>query len=309
MPGVKFISLASGSKGNCYFLASPHAQVLLDCGIGIRALGKLLGEMRVDWRALDAVFITHTHGDHVRGLGALVKHLPALRVYAHERLAGEVARIVHRQQAASSRNAVAGAGGRRGWPVSGNGLALGGNGNGLSGNGARGNGYGQPAPHGLPVYLQTFKSQEGFNFRDLDILPVEVSHDCEPTVAFKVYAAGARVGLLTDLGTYTDGVRSAFCDCDALVLESNHCPELLRAGPYPESLKSRIRSGKGHLSNQQAVEFATGLPSLPGRLMLGHLSEQNNTPAQVHSAFTRVETGALPHTVLTQHAPGPLVEL
>jgi phosphoribosyl 1,2-cyclic phosphodiesterase len=314
VPGVRFISLASGSKGNCYFLASPHAQVLLDCGLGVRALAKLLAELRVDWRSLDAVFITHTHTDHVRGLGALLRNIPTLRVYAHERLAGELARLVHQQQAAPAHRAVAGAGGRRGWPGrAGTGLAGAlayGNGAGIGAHTAAGvNGYGQPARCGLPVYLQTFKSQEGFNFRDLGILPVEVSHDCEPTVAFKVYAAGARVGLLTDLGTYTDAVRAAFTDCDALVLESNHCPELLRTGPYPESLKSRIRSSKGHLSNQQAVEFATGLPSLPGRLMLGHLSEQNNTPAQVHNAFTRIETGALPHTVLTQHAPGPLVEL
>ncbi len=303
MPGVRFISLASGSKGNCYFLASPHAQVLLDCGLGIRALGNLLAGLRIDWRALDAVFITHTHTDHVRGLGALLRHLPGLRVYAHERLAGEVSRIVHSQQAAAGRNRAAGGSGRTGYQPSRWDR------DGRNGHPAAGNGNGQPAPHGLPVYLQTFKSQEGFNFRDLDLLPVEVSHDCEPTVAFKVYAAGARVGLLTDLGTYTDAVRASFNDCDALVLESNHCPELLRTGPYPESLKSRIRSGRGHLSNQQAVEFATGLPRLPGRLMLGHLSEQNNTPAHVTDAFTRVELGPLPHTVLTQHAPGPLVEL
>jgi phosphoribosyl 1,2-cyclic phosphodiesterase len=316
--GVRFISLASGSKGNCYFLATPHAQVLLDCGLGVRALGKLLAELRVDWRGLDAVFITHTHTDHIRGLGVLLKHVPTLRVYAHERLAAELSRLVHSQQAGPGKP-VAGAGGRRGWPGYGAALtaghgpagsgAAGGLGNGHAGPGAGGNENGQPAPHGLPMYLQTFRSQEGFNFRDLDVLPVEVSHDCEPTTAFKIYVSGARLGLLTDLGTYTDAVRSAFNDCDALVLESNHCLEMLRTGPYPESLKARIRSSKGHLSNDQAVEFATGLNHLPSHLLLGHLSEQNNTPAQVHSAFTRIELGALPHTVLTQHAPGPLVEL
>jgi phosphoribosyl 1,2-cyclic phosphodiesterase len=310
--GVKFISLASGSKGNCYFLATPHAQVLLDCGLGIRALAKLLADVRVDWRSLDAVFITHTHTDHIRGLGVLLKHVP-VRVYAHERLAAELSRLVHSQQAGPGKP-VAGAGGRRGWPGAHRTLngaldAALSNGNGAIAVNGAGNGHGQPAPHGLPMYLQTFKSQEGFNFRDLDILPVEVSHDCEPTTAFKIYSGGVRLGLLTDLGTYTDPVRAAFNDCDALVLESNHCPELLRTGPYPESLKARIRGSKGHLSNDQAVEFATGLNRLPQHLMLGHLSEQNNTPAQVHRSFTRVEHGALPHTVLTQHAPGPLVEL
>jgi phosphoribosyl 1,2-cyclic phosphodiesterase len=84
---------------------------------------------------------------------------------------------------------------------------------------------------------------------------------------------------------------------------------MLRTGPYHERLKTRIRGSKGHLSNDQAVEFATGLPSLPRHLLLGHLSESNNTPARASAAFTRIELGPVPHTVLTQRASGPLLEL
>ena len=96
--GVKFISLASGSKGNCYFLATPHAQVLIDCGISLRRLSQALRALGVDYRRLDAAFITHTHTDHIKGLGMLLKHVP-VRVYAHELLADELAAAIARQQA------------------------------------------------------------------------------------------------------------------------------------------------------------------------------------------------------------------
>jgi len=66
--------------------------------------------------------------------------------------------------------------------------------------------------------------------------------------------------------------------CDGIVLESNHCPDMLRNGPYPEPLKRRIRSSRGHLSNPAAAvclrDFGKDVP----RVILAHLSEINNTP-------------------------------
>jgi phosphoribosyl 1,2-cyclic phosphodiesterase len=67
-------------------------------------------------------------------------------------------------------------------------------------------------------------------------------------------------------------------NCDGIVLESNHCPDMLRNGPYPESLKRRIRSKRGHLSNPAAAaclqDFGRDVPLV----ILAHLSEINNTP-------------------------------
>jgi phosphoribosyl 1,2-cyclic phosphodiesterase len=65
---------------------------------------------------------------------------------------------------------------------------------------------------------------------------------------------------------------------DAIVLESNHCPEMLRTGPYPEMLKRRIRSKNGHLSNTQASECIRTLDHDITHIRLAHLSEVNNTP-------------------------------
>jgi phosphoribosyl 1,2-cyclic phosphodiesterase len=66
--------------------------------------------------------------------------------------------------------------------------------------------------------------------------------------------------------------------CDGIVLESNHCPDMLDNGPYPESLKRRIRSKRGHLSNPAAAACLRMLGKDVPRVILAHLSETNNTP-------------------------------
>jgi len=76
----------------------------------------------------------------------------------------------------------------------------------------------------------------------------------------------------------TPRIEEVLACCDAVVLESNHCPQMLEEGPYPEFLKRRIRSKHGHLSNAAA---ATCLRDIGGNLtavVLAHLSEVNNTP-------------------------------
>jgi phosphoribosyl 1,2-cyclic phosphodiesterase len=69
--------------------------------------------------------------------------------------------------------------------------------------------------------------------------------------------------------------------CDGIVLESNHCPDMLANGPYPESLKRRIRSKRGHLSNPAAAAGLQALGKDVPQVILAHLSETNNTPERV----------------------------
>jgi len=71
--------------------------------------------------------------------------------------------------------------------------------------------------------------------------------------------------------------------CDGVVLESNHCPEMLANGPYPESLKRRIRSSRGHLSNVAASEALRSLGADVSQIILAHLSEINNTMARARA--------------------------
>lgn len=98
-------------------------------------------------------------------------------------------------------------------------------------------------------------------------------------IAVRVSAGGRRFGLATDLGHVTRELRALLRGCDLVMLESNHCPELLETGPYPRRLKQRVAGPLGHLTNAQAAELAGALEDTRvSRLVLAHLSRTNNTP-------------------------------
>ncbi len=92
-------------------------------------------------------------------------------------------------------------------------------------------------------------------------------------------ADGAKVAIVTDLGCLTLSVRQHLREADCMILESNHDLEMLKAGPYPWYVKQRIKSRRGHLSNQDIEEYLASPDDFDGRtryLVLAHLSEINN---------------------------------
>ena len=109
---------------------------------------------------------------------------------------------------------------------------------------------------------------------------INTPHDAAESCCYRVTAPDGKSALIaTDMGYMTDEVRNAAMNSDFAVIESNHDLEMLKTGPYPYVLKKRILSDKGHLSNEAcAFELAELVRSGTLRLMLGHLSEQNNTP-------------------------------
>jgi phosphoribosyl 1,2-cyclic phosphodiesterase len=111
------------------------------------------------------------------------------------------------------------------------------------------------------------------------IEPFSVSHDAQDPCGYCIEEQSARLGYCTDTGVLSGEVIELFRRCDGLVLESNHCPQMLEDGPYPAMLKRRIRSRRGHLSNEQAGACLQLLGHDLGAVMLAHLSETNNTPA------------------------------
>lgn len=114
---------------------------------------------------------------------------------------------------------------------------------------------------------------------DIVVTPFAVSHDAEEPVAYRFDCAGQALAVVTDLGYMSDTIKSTLKGCQCFVLEANHDVDMLRAGPYPWSVKRRILSDKGHLSNQDA---AVALSDLLGtesvEVYLAHLSESNNQP-------------------------------
>jgi len=117
---------------------------------------------------------------------------------------------------------------------------------------------------------------------------IPTPHDGADGVAFVVDDGRRRVGLLTDLGHVFAGLADVLCSLDAVLIESNYDPAMLRRGSYPPWLQERIRGPGGHLSN---VESARLLAKTGGRLQwvcLGHLSEENNDPALALDVHRRI---------------------
>jgi len=120
---------------------------------------------------------------------------------------------------------------------------------------------------------------ESFQIKDMIFEPFALSHDCFPTVGYLIQTDNKRLALCTDLGMVTEEVRQYLPRANAIILESNHDPEMLLNGPYPWHLKERIASRLGHLSNQEAGELLQDIAHAGlSKIILGHLSDENNTP-------------------------------
>lgn len=118
-----------------------------------------------------------------------------------------------------------------------------------------------------------------FHINGVTFKPFRVSHDCNPTFGYLVEENSQVLAVCTDLGVVTENVREHVQQAQAVILESNHDPEMLMNGPYPWYLKERISGRTGHLSNHDAGEFLSEIikPYLR-KVVLGHLSEENNSP-------------------------------
>ena len=116
---------------------------------------------------------------------------------------------------------------------------------------------------------------------DIEVDPFSIPHDAADPVGYAFRAEGVKIALVTDLGYLPELVKFHLRGADCLVLESNHDLEMLKVGPYPWSVKQRVMSRIGHLSNHVVSEFLADPESFDGRarhLVLAHLSENNNTP-------------------------------
>jgi phosphoribosyl 1,2-cyclic phosphodiesterase len=127
--------------------------------------------------------------------------------------------------------------------------------------------------------VRMYSSTEPFQLGALQVRPFLTVHDAADPVAVTVrnVESGAKLGIATDLGRPTAAVRAELAGCHMLVLEANHDDALLWSGPYPWSVKQRIASSHGHLSNRAAAALARELfHSGLSNVVLAHLSEHCN---------------------------------
>jgi len=258
---MRFCILGSGSSGNSALLQTAGATVLIDAGLSARRLDQLLAQHAgLSLDKIDAIFLTHEHGDHCAGLDGLRKHAH-IRLYANTATARAIqAKLKHR-------------------------------------------------PHWVH-----FETGARFTYRDLEVASFSVPHDAQEPVGFRIECGGQTVVSLTDLGYAPPNVRAQLAAADILVVEANHCAELLKADPKrPWSLKQRISGRHGHLSNAAAAELLAATASPRWRhLFLVHLSRDCNTPDAVAAALAPIRAQLAPHcevTILAPGEPSPLIDL
>lgn len=297
---VRVTVLGSGSKGNCTVVTTSSTQILVDAGLSCREIVKRMRFAGVEPDRIDAVLITHEHQDHVQGLSVLARRFNA-PVYWTEATHAAWKRWMtprktmsfsawlelRRQQAAATAeesNAPA-----PGADLTEASLEL------LSVTAMEDLSEGEPAqqdsceseaanmfaaedPAMLPA-VEYFRAGIPIEIRGVRVTPFTVPHDAVDPVGFVLEVEGMRIAIATDLGYLPPNVRMHLQRTDLLMLESNHDLEMLRDGPYPWSVKQRVLSRVGHLSNETVGEYLEKEYDGSARfVVLAHLSESNNLP-------------------------------
>ena len=226
--GPEIYTLASGSSGNCVFVRSGAASLLVDAGISMRSIDKALCTLGGALAGIDALLVTHEHSDHIKALPMIASHY-GIPIY-------------------------------------------------------------MPAGclHGLPVDMDRSNVRpmpnDGFSLEvgDIKVTAFPTPHDSIASVGYVFDICGRRFGLATDMGMPTKNVAEALCGCESVIIEANYEKTMLENGPYPDYLKRRIASNRGHLENTDCAKMIAYL-ALEGKtdsFMLAHLSDKNNTPQQ-----------------------------
>jgi phosphoribosyl 1,2-cyclic phosphodiesterase len=142
-----------------------------------------------------------------------------------------------------------------------------------------------------PGCCQRMAFDQQIRIENLEVTALATSHDAAQPCGFSISDGSVRLTILTDLGETTDAYADLICDSQLIVIEANHDVHMLKSGPYPEHLKRRVLSARGHLSNDDCGRFlyrCLGKTSMSKTVWLAHLSATNNRPAL---AVDTVQTG------------------
>lgn len=284
--------LASGSKGNSTVVATQRTRILVDAGLSCRELLKRMHIAGEDAHALDAILITHEHQDHVQGVAVLARKL-GIPVYFTEMTHRAWVRWLHPQKRMTYAEWLR----RRQEPAEP-----------IQSAPEEAESAG-PDPAAIPS-VAFFEAGKRFAVGDIAVEPFTIPHDAADPVGFVFEGEGVRIGFATDLGYMPANARQALRGCDVLLLESNHDTEMLRDGPYPWSVKQRVMSRVGHLSNEAAAEFLErNYDGQAAYIVLAHLSESNNLPALARVSAERAlcdRASLLANKLLLAQQQGPL---
>ena len=154
---------------------------------------------------------------------------------------------------------------------------------------------------GIAPRLHAFSAGARFSIGDFSIRSFSTAHDAGDSVGYRLDSADGGAGLLTDTGYVTEEAAQALRGVSFLLLEANHDRRKLEAGPYPAYLKRRISGRVGHLSNEDAAQFAVCAAQSGAKdVLLAHLSQENNTPeAAFQTVRSALDAGGYSHVALS----------
>jgi phosphoribosyl 1,2-cyclic phosphodiesterase len=221
-----FCSLFSGSSGNSIFVSSGKTNVLIDAGLPGKSIEKALSKIDVDITKIDALFVTHEHIDHIKGVGVISRRYN-IPVYANSLTWSAMSKTI-----------------------------------------------GKIKEENIKII-----TNKCVPIKDMDIISYKTSHDAASPCGYVLESSHKKVCITTDLGYVTNDIEEILKDADVILLESNHDTEMLKFGPYPYTLKRRILSNVGHLSNDDCGNTIVKISNDKYKsVILGHLSKTNNYP-------------------------------
>ena len=293
---VRFTVLASGSKGNSTLVTGGQTRILVDAGLSCRELFRRMKLADEDPATLDAILITHEHQDHVNGLAVTARklgipvyftegtHRAWMRWLTPRRQMTYAQWLEQCRKQAETRQAEADA--NEGDPDDEETVTI-------AAQEAAEPEAAEPEkdPTWLPA-VEYFLAGQKFQVGDITVSPFTIPHDAMDPVGFVFEAEGVRMAVATDLGYMPPNVKAQLKKLDLLLLESNHDLEMLKDGPYPWSVKQRVLSRVGHLSNEAAATFLEeDYDGQATYVILGHLSESNNLPELARVTAERALSG------------------
>jgi phosphoribosyl 1,2-cyclic phosphodiesterase len=279
---VRFTILGSGSSGNCAYVETESARVLVDAGFSPRQIRQRLATIGRTPENLSAILITHEHADHVSGLFGLAEKFK-IPIYCNRDTQEAIVWSL-KQRWNSKRDPLF------------DGMEK------------------TTADFLTKLEWRLFQTGDRFELDDLFVETFPIPHDAQDPVGFLLRTSGGNFGFVTDLGHMTKLVAERVRAANVLVLESNHDVRMLQDSHRSWSLKQRILGRHGHLSNEAAAQAAVEIMSDGLKhLYLAHLSRECNKPELALRVMTeRMNQIGATHVQLqlaSQDAPCKTLEL
>ena len=248
---VSLTILGSGSSGNCAYVETAEARILVDAGFSPLQIRKRLATIGKTPENLSAILITHEHSDHIAGVLGLADkfHIP---VFCNRGTQDGTIWALKTKWDSNKKPAFEGADGT--------------------------------AHLKAKIDWHLFDTGGSFEIGDVGIETFSIPHDAQDPVGFILRTASGNIGFATDLGHVTKLVLDRIRAANVLVLESNHDVKMLQDCPRRSwALKQRILGRHGHISNVTAAETVAQIMSADLRhLYLAHLSRECNKPELAH---------------------------